>query len=94
MAGLPRRIVKVSFIMIGLIFASWCSKIIFVHFSHVLWWNRFHLIVLQTKFHALMWFFFFRLSEFFFYQLLTRLDIGAGIDQPSGCLIVQNCQAV
>jgi len=38
--------------------------------------------------------FFFRLSEFFFYPLLTCLDIGAGVEQPFGCLIVQNRQAV
>jgi len=38
--------------------------------------------------------FFFRLSEFFFYPLLARLDIGAGVEQPFGCLIVQNRQAV
>jgi len=37
--------------------------------------------------------FFFRLSEFF-YPLLARLDIGAGVEQPFGCLIVQNRQAV
>ena len=37
---------------------------------------------------------FFRLSEFFFYPLLARLDIGAGVEQPFGCLIVQNRQAV
>jgi len=39
-------------------------------------------------------FFFFRLSEFFFYPLLARLDIGTGVEQPFGCLIVQNRQAV
>jgi len=39
-------------------------------------------------------FFFFRLSEFFFYPLLARLDIGAGVEQPFSCLIVQNSQAV
>jgi len=39
-------------------------------------------------------FFFFRLSEFFFYPLLARPDIGAGVEQPFGCLIVQNRQAV
>ena len=38
--------------------------------------------------------FFFRLSEFFFYPPLARLDIGAGVEQPFGCLIVQNRQAV
>jgi len=38
--------------------------------------------------------FFFRLSEFFFYPLLARLNIGAGVEQPLGCLIVQNRQAV
>jgi len=37
--------------------------------------------------------FFFRLSEFF-YPLLARLNIGAGVEQPFGCLIVQNHQAV
>jgi len=37
---------------------------------------------------------FFRLSEFFFYPLLARPDIGAGVEQPFGCLIVQNRQAV
>jgi len=37
---------------------------------------------------------FFRLSEFFFYPLLARLDIWAGVEQPFGCLIVQNRQAV
>ena len=37
---------------------------------------------------------FFHLSEFFFYPLLARLDIGAGVEQPFGCLIVQNRQAV
>jgi len=36
---------------------------------------------------------FFRLSEFF-YPLLARLDIGASVEQPFGCLIVQNRQAV
>ena len=36
---------------------------------------------------------FFRLSEFF-YPLLARLDIEAGVEQPFGCLIVQNHQAV
>jgi len=36
---------------------------------------------------------FFRLSESF-YPLLARLDIGAGVEQPFGCLIVQNRQAV
>jgi len=36
---------------------------------------------------------FFRLSEFF-YPLLAHLDIGAGFEQPFGCLIVQNRQAV
>jgi len=35
----------------------------------------------------------FRLSEFF-YPLLVRLDIGAGVEQQFGCLIVQNRQAV
>ena len=39
-------------------------------------------------------FFFFRLSEFFFYPLLARPDVGAGVEQPFGCLIVQNRQAV
>jgi len=34
--------------------------------------------------------FFFRLSEFFFYPLLARLEVGAGVEQPFGCLIVQN----
>jgi len=29
-----------------------------------------------------------------FYPLLARLDIGAGVEQPFGCLIVQNRQAV
>jgi len=38
-------------------------------------------------------FFFFRLSEFF-YPLLARQDIGAGIEQPFGCLIVQKREAV
>jgi len=38
--------------------------------------------------------FFFRLSEFFFYPLLACLDIGAGVEQLDGCLIVQNRQAV
>jgi len=38
--------------------------------------------------------FFFRLSEFFFYPLLAHLDIRAGVEQPFGCLIVQNRQAV
>jgi len=38
--------------------------------------------------------FFFRLSEFFYYPLLARLDIGAGVEQPFGCLIVQNRQAM
>jgi len=38
--------------------------------------------------------FFFRLSEFFFYPLLARLDIGASVEQPFDCLIVQNLQAV
>ena len=33
------------------------------------------------------------MSEFF-YPLLAQLDIGAGIEQPFGCLIVQNHQAV
>jgi len=37
--------------------------------------------------------FFFRLSEFFC-PLLARLDIRAGVEQPFGCLIVQNRQAV
>ena len=41
-----------------------------------------------------MLYFFFRLSEFFFYPLLARLDIGAGAEQPFGCPIVQNRQAV
>jgi len=36
----------------------------------------------------------FRFSEFFFYPLLARLDIGAGVEQPFGYLIVQNRQAV
>jgi len=36
---------------------------------------------------------FFRVSGFF-YPLLARLDIGVGVEQPFGCLIVQNCQAV
>jgi len=35
-----------------------------------------------------------RFNEFFFYPLLARLDIGAGVEQPFGCLIVQNRQAV
>ena len=39
-------------------------------------------------------YFFFRLSEFFFYPLLARLDIGAGVEQLFGCLIVQNRLAV
>jgi len=39
-------------------------------------------------------FFFFRLSELFFYPLLAHLDIGAGVEQAFGCLIVQNRQAV
>ena len=34
------------------------------------------------------------IEEFFFYPLLIRLDIGAGVEQPFGCLIVQNRQAV
>jgi len=38
--------------------------------------------------------FFFRLSEFFFYLLLGHQDIGAGVEQLFGCLIVQNRQAV
>ena len=29
-----------------------------------------------------------------FYPLLARLDIGAGVEQPFGCLIVQNRQGV
>jgi len=37
--------------------------------------------------------FFFLLSEFIFYPLLARLDIAAGVEQPFGCLIVQNRQA-
>jgi len=37
--------------------------------------------------------FFFRFSKFF-YPLLARLDIGAGVEQPFGCLIVPNRQAV
>ena len=37
---------------------------------------------------------FFRLSEFFFYPLLARLNIWAGVEQPFGCLVVQNRQAV
>ena len=36
---------------------------------------------------------FFRLNEFF-YPLLASLGIGAGVEQPFGCLIVQNRQAV
>ena len=32
--------------------------------------------------------------ELFVYPLLGRLDIGAGVEQPFGCLIVQNRQAV
>ena len=43
---------------------------------------------------AFLVFFFFRLSEFFICPLLARLDIGAGVEQPFGCLIVQNRQAV
>jgi len=39
-------------------------------------------------------FFFFCLSEFFFYPLLAHIDIGAGVEQPFGYLIVQNRQAV
>jgi len=39
-------------------------------------------------------FFFFRLSEFFFCPLLACLDIEAGVEQPFGCFIVQNRQAV
>jgi len=42
----------------------------------------------------LPFFFFFRLNKFFFYSLLSRLDIGAGVEQPFGCLIIQNRQAV
>ena len=38
--------------------------------------------------------FFFRLSELFFNPLLARRDIGAGVEQPFGCLIVQNRQAM
>jgi len=38
--------------------------------------------------------FFFRLSQFFFYPLLARLDIRAGVEQPFSYLIIQNCQAV
>jgi len=34
------------------------------------------------------------LSELFFYPLLARLDIGAGVEQSFGCLIVQNRQTV
>jgi len=41
-----------------------------------------------------MCFFFFRSSEFFFHPLLAQLDIGAGVEQPFSCLIVQNHQAV
>ena len=37
---------------------------------------------------------FFHLNEFFFSPLLACLDIGAGVEQPFGCLIVQNRQAV
>jgi len=33
-------------------------------------------------------------ERFLFYPLLARLDIGAGVEQPFGCLIVQNRQAV
>jgi len=43
---------------------------------------------------VLLVFCFFRSSEFFFYPLLARLDIGAGVEQPFGCLIVQNLQSV
>jgi len=39
-------------------------------------------------------FFFFCLSEFFFYPLLVRLDIGTGVEQLIGCLVVQNCKAM
>ena len=38
--------------------------------------------------------FFFRLSEFFFYPLLDRARFGAGVEQPFGYLIAQNRQAV
>ena len=37
--------------------------------------------------------FFFRLSEFFC-PLLARQDTAAGVEQPFGCLIAQNRQAV
>ena len=32
--------------------------------------------------------------DFFFYPLIAHLDIGAGVQQPFDCLIVQNRQAV
>jgi len=47
----------------------------------------------DSDFLQIWQFLFFRLSEFF-YPLLARLAIGAGVEQPFGRPIVQNCQAV
>ena len=47
----------------------------------------------HAYYNVVLRFFFFRLSELF-HPLLARLDIGAGVEHPFGCLIVQNRQAV
>jgi len=71
-------------------------NLLWVLFAHYAKWilrfsdKRFRLKTVELNpLHA-----FFRSSEFFFCPLLGRLDIGAGVEQPFGCLVVQNRQAV